>query len=60
MCLGSMEEALRIADELEPLARKIGQSYAVALCLSMRAWAEFAKAPDLAKLEIGLPAGAEI
>jgi tetratricopeptide (TPR) repeat protein len=54
VCLGSMEEALRIADELEPLARKIGQSYEVALCVSMRAWAEFAKAPDLAKLKIGL------
>jgi predicted ATPase len=54
VCLGSMEEALRIADELEPLARKIGQSYEVALCVSVRAWAEFAKAPDLAKLKIGL------
>ena len=39
--LGRMEEALRIADELEPLARKIGQSYSVALCHSARAWAEF-------------------
>ncbi|MGA8644759.1 ATP-binding protein [Candidatus Binatus sp.] len=54
MYLGRMEEALRIADELEPLARKIGQSYEVALCESVRAWAEFAKAPDLAKFEIGL------
>ena len=54
VCLGSMEEALRIADELEPLARKIGQSYEVALCVSVRAWAEFAKAPDLTKLKIGL------
>jgi tetratricopeptide (TPR) repeat protein len=52
--LGRMEEALRVADELEPLARKIGQSYEVALCVSVRAWAEFARAPDLAKLEIGL------
>jgi predicted ATPase len=52
--LGRMEEALRIADELEPLARKIGQSYSVALCMRVRAWAEFAKAPDLDKLEIGL------
>jgi hypothetical protein len=54
VCLGSTEEALRVADELEPLARKIGQSYEVALCVSVRAWAEFAKAPDLAKLKIGL------
>jgi tetratricopeptide (TPR) repeat protein len=49
--LGRPEEALRIADELEPLARKIGDSYSVARCLSSRAWAEFGKAPDLAKLE---------
>jgi tetratricopeptide (TPR) repeat protein len=51
--LGRFEEALKIADELEPLAKKIGQAYEVAVCVSMRAWAEFAKAPDLAKLEIG-------
>ena len=51
--LGRLEEALRIADELEPLARKIGQSFAVAFCLSTRAWVEFGKAPDLAKLETG-------
>ena len=51
--LGRLEEALRIADELEPLARKIGQSYSVAFCLSTRAWTEFGKAPDLAKLEAG-------
>ena len=52
--LGRVEEAARIADELEPLARKIGQSYSVALCLDMRAWIEFGKAPDLAKLEADL------
>jgi tetratricopeptide (TPR) repeat protein len=52
--IGRIEEALRIADELEPLARKTGQSYEVALYVSMRAWAEFAKEPDLAKLKIGL------
>jgi tetratricopeptide (TPR) repeat protein len=51
--LGRLEEALRIAHELEPLAKKIGQSFAVALCLSTRAWAEFGKVPDLAKLETG-------
>src|SRR5260370_42126366 len=45
---------MRIADELEPLARKIGQSYSIALCLETRAWAEFGKAPDLAQLEIGI------
>ena len=49
--LGRLEESLRIADELEPLARKIGQSNSVALCLNTRAWVEFGRAPDLAKLE---------
>jgi hypothetical protein len=49
--LGRTEEVLRVADELEPLAMKIGQSVSVALCLSTRAWVEFGKAPDLAKLE---------
>jgi tetratricopeptide (TPR) repeat protein len=51
--LGRLEEALRIADELEPLAMKIGQSLSVAFCLSTRAWIDFGKAPDLAKLEAG-------
>jgi tetratricopeptide (TPR) repeat protein len=51
--LGRLEEAVRIADELEPLARKIGHSTYVAFCLSGRAWIEFGKAPDLAKLEAG-------
>jgi predicted ATPase len=53
LCLGRLAEALRIADELEPLAKKIGQSYAVAFCLSTRAWAEFGKVPNVAKLETG-------
>jgi tetratricopeptide (TPR) repeat protein len=52
--LGRVEEAGRIADELEPLARKIGQSYSIALCRDTRAWVEFGKAPDLAKLETDL------
>jgi hypothetical protein len=51
--LGRPEEAVRIADELEPLARKIGQSFSVALCLSTRAWIEFGKVSDLAELETG-------
>ena len=54
LCLGRLEEAARVADELEPLARKIGQSFSIALCLDMRAWIEFGKAPDLAKLEADL------
>jgi tetratricopeptide (TPR) repeat protein len=51
--LGRPEEALRIADELEPLARKIGQSLSVGFCLSTRALIDFGKAPDLASLEAG-------
>ena len=51
--LGRVEEAVGVADELEPLALKIGQAYSVALCLSTRTWAEFGKAPDLDKLEAG-------
>jgi tetratricopeptide (TPR) repeat protein len=51
--LGRLEEALRIADELEPLAMKIGQSLSVAFCLSTRTWIDFGQAPDLAKLEAG-------
>ena len=35
------------------MAMKIGQAYSVALCLSTRTWAEFGRAPDLAKLEAG-------
>ena len=49
--LGRPQEALRIADELEPLARKTGDSYSVARCISSRAWTEFGEAPDLTKLE---------
>jgi len=52
--LGRQEEAMGIAEQLEPLSRKIGQSYSIALCHDTRAWAEFRKAPDLSKLEIGL------
>ena len=51
--LGRLEEALKVADQLEPLAIKIGQAYSVALCASTRAWVEFGKAPDLDKLEAG-------
>jgi tetratricopeptide (TPR) repeat protein len=53
LSLGRLEDAVRIADELEPLALKIGQAYSVALCLSTRAWIEFGREGDLAKLETG-------
>jgi tetratricopeptide (TPR) repeat protein len=59
MTLGQPEEAVKIADELEPLAIKIGQAYSVALCLSTRTWTEFGKAPDIAKLEAGFRQVAE-
>jgi tetratricopeptide (TPR) repeat protein len=52
--LGRLEEAVKIADELEPLARRIGRALEIAVCVSVRVWAGFSKAPDLAKLEIGL------
>jgi tetratricopeptide (TPR) repeat protein/uncharacterized membrane protein len=52
--LGRSEEALRIADELEPLAGKIGQSISIEICARARAWREFGKTADLAKLEASL------
>ena len=51
LMLGRIEEGTRLLDELEPQATKIGQSYSIARCLITRAWLEFGKAPDLAKLE---------
>ena len=47
------EEALRIAEELEPEARKIGHSLSVSYLVATRAWIDFGKAPDLTKLEAG-------
>jgi tetratricopeptide (TPR) repeat protein len=49
--LGRTDEALRIADQLEPLARTIGHTLSVAWCGSTRAWIDFGKASDLVKLE---------
>jgi tetratricopeptide (TPR) repeat protein len=49
--LGRLKESLSIADELEPLARKIGHSLSVAWCHSTRVWIDFGIAPDLAKLD---------
>jgi eukaryotic-like serine/threonine-protein kinase len=51
--LGRLDEAVRIADELEPLAIKIGQAYSVALCLSTRTWLEFVRELNWQKLEAG-------
>jgi tetratricopeptide (TPR) repeat protein len=52
--LGRSEEAMRIVDELEPLAGKIGQSISIEICARARAWREFGKTADLAKLETSL------
>jgi tetratricopeptide (TPR) repeat protein len=52
--LGRTKEAARVANELEAFAKKIGQSFPIALRRSESAWAEFDKAPDLAKLETSL------
>ena len=49
--LGRTEEAASVANELEPLAKKTGQSFPIALRRTVDAWAEFGNAPDLAKLE---------
>jgi len=53
LTLGRLDEAIRIANELEPLATKIGQAYSIALCLSTRTWLEFVREPNLDKLEAG-------
>ena len=60
LTLGRLEEAMRIAEVLEPLATKIGQAYSIALCLSTRTWLEFVKEPDLAKLEAGFQGSVEV
>jgi tetratricopeptide (TPR) repeat protein len=49
--LGRPEEAARIADELEPLARKLGQIHSVALCILIGAWTKFSTSPDLGQFE---------
>ena len=59
LTLGRLDEAVKIADVLEPLATKIGQGYSIALCLSTRTWLEFVREPNLAKLEAGFQAVAK-
>jgi tetratricopeptide (TPR) repeat protein len=54
LMLGRMEEGTRIIGQLEPQAIKIGQSYSIARCMITRAWVEFGKTSDLAKLETAL------
>jgi len=48
--MGKPDQALKIAIELEPLARSVGQLAALTFCISIRAWAEFGRWPDLALL----------
>jgi tetratricopeptide (TPR) repeat protein len=49
--LGRVDEAMRIGDQLEPLAGQLGQFIVVAFCRFTRALVEFGKEPDLGKLE---------
>jgi tetratricopeptide (TPR) repeat protein len=58
--LGRAEEAPRIREELEPLARKSGHFGALALCLRIGAWTEFGEDLDLDKLEQQLRQDLEI
>jgi tetratricopeptide (TPR) repeat protein len=49
--LGKADQAVRIAMELEPLARDVGQLAASSFCVSIQAWAEFGRQPDLDVLD---------
>jgi tetratricopeptide (TPR) repeat protein len=51
LCLGRLDDAAKIRDELEPLATRMNQSYSIARCLIGGAWVEFGKEPDLDELE---------
>jgi hypothetical protein len=52
--LGRSKEAASVANDLEPFARRIGQSFPITLIRTIGAWAEFGRAPDLARLEASL------
>jgi tetratricopeptide (TPR) repeat protein len=52
--LGRLEEAVRIADKLEPPAKKVAHGLAVANCHWIRAWSQFGREPDLLKLQTDL------
>ena len=49
--LGRIDEALTIGTKLEPVARAAGHLAALSSCLSIQAWVEFAREPDLAILD---------
>lgn len=58
--LGRAEEAAKIRDELEPLAKKSGHFGALALCLRIGAWIAFGKDLNLNKLHQQLRQDLEI
>jgi tetratricopeptide (TPR) repeat protein len=58
--LGRNEEAAAVARELEPLARKLGHFAALSFSIWTRAWAEFGKQPDFARLQKQLAEDLEI
>jgi tetratricopeptide (TPR) repeat protein len=49
--LGRVQEAVKVGEELEPLATRIGNVAALSYCHRLGAWAEFGKQPDLIQLE---------
>lgn len=49
--LGKPDQALKIAMDLEPLARGVGQLGALSFSISIKAWAEFAREPNLKLLD---------
>ena len=57
--LGRVEEAMKIAEQLEPLARKTGQFIFLAFCAITGALIEFGREPDLARLEAALKPASE-
>ena len=50
-CLGRPGQALKIAVDLEPLARGAGQLAALSFCASIEAWADFARNPRIVILD---------
>ena len=60
LTLGRLDEAVRIAEELDPLATRIGQGYSIALCLSTRTWLEFVREPDSGQTGSRLPGSVEV
>jgi tetratricopeptide (TPR) repeat protein len=49
--LGKPDQALKIAIELEPLAKRLAQLGALSSCVIIQAWAEFGREPNLTILD---------